>query len=327
MQLIINITKKNKPKIFKLIEELLESDEEQPRNINKFLINVDKQQDKIKYEDYLKIPEKIIGIRDGKPPSYSSNDRISDNVRMSAIGSWGQFNSFFPIKAALRILANYILYEDVNSVKLDKFVMLCLKTFNYRNLNNRRGFPSSLKDTAKGRFVWHFLATAYEMGLIRISYSNLEYDGLPGSLQDWDNLEINLTTQGMEFALLPNNIFDNISEQQVLTNEERDWMISYLKKIDKEGYKEYSLLKDIYTFLSEGHNGKDELWTWFSSNKNFIDYIKTWSRKTDIGDENALQSQIGNLSMSFSTSKVALLRELGTISNKRNNYKIIGELQ
>lgn len=326
MQLTINITKKNKGKIFKLIEALLEDGEEQSLDLDKILIDVDKQQEELKSEDYLQVPEKIIGFKDGKITSYYDNDRISENKRMSSIGSWGQFNSFFPIKAALRILANYMLDKDVRSVKLDEFVKSCLIIFKQRNFYKIRGFPSSNKDTAKGRFVWHFLATAYEMGLIRVTYSDLKYDGLPASLQDWDTVGIELTNQGMEFAVLPNNIFDGISEQQILTEDEKEWLISYLKKIDEDGYKEYSLLKDVYTFLSEGHNGKDDLWKWFRSNNKFIEYIKSWSRKAERGDEDALQSQICNLSMSFASSKVALLRELRAVRNRRNDYSIIGEL-
>ena len=130
----------------------------------------------------------------------------------------------------------------------------------------------------------------------------------------------------MALACFQSNIFDDLSEQQVLTDEERDWMISYLKKIDEDGYKEYSLLKDVYTFLSEGHNGKHDLWGWFKSNNKFVDYIKSWSRKAERGDEAAFKAQIGNLSMSFASSKVALLRELGVVKNKRNDYSIMGEL-
>jgi hypothetical protein len=326
MQLNINITKKNKDKIFKLIEAVLEDDEELPLDLNKILIDVDKQKEESKKEDYLQIPPGIEGFRNGKIASYLSEKRKGENRRLSSVGSWGQFNSFFPIKAALRILANYMLDRDVPSVKLNELVKVCVNTFKQRGYDKKRGFPSSNKDTAKGRFVWHFLATAYEMGLIRISYSDLKYDGLPGSLQDWDTVEIGLTKQGMEFALLPNNIFDGISEQQVLTSGEREWMISYLKKIDEDGYKEYNLLKDVYTFLSEGHNGKDDLWKWFSNNNKFVDYIKSWSRKAQRGDEQALNEQIDTLSTSFASSKVALLRELGVILNRRNDYSLIGEL-
>lgn len=326
MQLTIDISKKNKDKIFKLIEGLLEEEEGISPDLSKILIDIKKQQDSPQKEDYLQVPPKVAGYRDGKVVFYVSEGTKIENKRVSSVGSWGQFNSFFPIKAALRILANYLVDKDIPSVKLDEFVKACLETFKQKNFDKIRGFPSSNKDTAKGRFVWHFLATAYEMGLIRISYTDLKYDGLPGSLQDWDAVEIELTNQGMEFALLPNNIFDGISDQQVLTNEERDWLISYLKKIDGEGYKEYTLLKDISEFLAENHNGKDQLWGWFKMNDTFIDYIKSWSRKAQRGDQLALTEQIDTLSKSFASSKVALLRELGVVKNKRNDYTVMGEI-
>ncbi len=326
MQLTINITKKNKDKIFRFIEEILE-DEENHLDLNKILIDTKSQTNISEDRDYLHVPDQIMGFSDGKNGKigfYVSKERIGENKRISSVGSWGQFNSFFPIKAALRILANHMLDRDILSVKLDDFVTVCLDIFNKKHYHKIRGFPSSNKDTAKGRFVWHFLSTAYEMGLISISYSDLKYDGLPATLQDWDSVEIELTKQGMEFAVLPNNLFDNISEQQVLTNEEREWLISYLRKIDEDGYKEYSLLKNVYEYIKEGHNGKDDLWGWFKNNKVFQDYIKSWSRKAQRGDEQALNDQINTLSVSFSGSKVALLRELGVISNKRNDYTIVG---
>jgi hypothetical protein len=100
--------------------------------------------------------------------------------------------------------------------------------------------------------------------------------------------------------------------------------LSYLKKIDGQGYKEYTILSNVFEFIKEGHNGKDDLWTWFQNNPSFVDYIKVWSRKVD--DPKAFKAQVENLAPTFSAGKLALLREMGVIRNKRNDYTVIGEL-
>jgi hypothetical protein len=103
--------------------------------------------------------------------------------------------------------------------------------------------------------------------------------------------------------------------------------MSYLKKIDHEGYGEYSLLLSVYKFLSDGHNGKNELCEWFQHNEKFVEYIKSWSRKAQRDDLTGFRDQINNLSITFAASKIALLRELNIIMNKRNDYTIVGALK
>lgn len=325
MQLNITITKKNKEKVFKLIESILEDEIEEQTCVKQLLVSAENKKEAVSEINYLQIPKDIPNLKNAKVIVYRKEFE-NENKRTNSVGSWGQFNSFFPIKGALRILANYIQFTGEKSIKLDNFVELCLDNFRRKNYNELRGFPGSEKDTARGRFVWHFLATACEMGLISIVESTLDYEGMPSSLLDWDNVSITITREGLEFATLPNNILDNLSNQQVLTKEETNWIITFLKKIDNEGYKEYSLLHDIYIFLSNGHNGKDELWAWFQNNQKFIEYIKSWSRKAERGDQIAFEEQIKNLSVTFAGSKIAILRELGIINNKRNDYTIMGVL-
>jgi len=321
MELKIKITPENKDKVFQLISELLESETEgiidigvlQPGEIKTT------QPPQFLAQDYLKIPKEVSGLENGHI--------TEDNEQARRVGTWGQFNSFFPVKAALRILANLMEERNVDSIKLDEFVGICIDLFRKKKLEAYRGFPSSNKDTAVGRFVWHFLTPAQEMGLIKVKESNLEYDWIPNSQNDWGEVSITLTRQGLEFAMLKNNLFDSPSPRQILTEEEKEWIVEFLKRIDDEGYKEYSLLKDVFEFLKQGHNGKDDLWNWFEKDQRFIDYVKSWSRKARLGREEDVQKQIRNLAMTFSASKVALLRELGVVNNRRNDYTIMGELE
>ena len=320
MDLKIKITPENKDKVFQLISELLESETEgiidlgvlQPGEIKTT------QPPQFLAQDYLKIPKEVSGLENGHI--------TEDNEQARRVGTWGQFNSFFPVKAALRILANLMEERNVDSIKLDEFVEICIDLFRKKKLGEYRGFPSSKKDTAVGRFVWHFLTPTQEMGLIKIKEPNLDHKWIPTPPNEWGEVSITLTCQGLEFAMLKNNLFDSPSPRQILTEEEKEWIIEFLKRIDDEGYKEYSLLKDVFEFLKQGHNGKDDLWNWFEKDQRFIDYVKSWSRKARLGREEDVQKQIRNVAMTFSASKVALLRELGAIKDKRNCYDVIGEV-
>ena len=336
MQLNITITKKNKDKVFKLIDTILEDETDGFKEENKIAISEETKNPVNSEINYLRKPEDIPNLKNGKIVVYEK-DFILENKRINSVGSWGQFNSFFPIKASLRILANNMKQHNTSSVRLDDFIKICEDQFQKKNYHDLRGFPSSKKDTAWGRFVWHFLTTAYEMGLIVIKESKLDYEGMPGTLLDWDKVMIAITKEGLEFAKMPNNIFDNKDKQkelttddQILTNDEKKWIISFLKRINDNGYREYNFLFDIYKFLTSKHDGSigtRELQHWFQNNVEFIDYIKSWSRKAESIDERGLKEQVYNLSVTFASSKIALLRELSVVKNKRSDYSIIGNME
>jgi hypothetical protein len=332
MELRIKITKENKDKIFRLISELLEDSEGSTIDIGDLSITEGKAVSKVNsiepksekatipqtscQDDLLKKPKFLQDLKPGIVNLSSHEAKF--------VGSWGQFNSFQPIKAALRILANKLTAENSRSMQLDRFVEICIGVFKRNELSKYRGFPSSDKDTAKGRFVWHFLTTAYYMGLIDITKQSEYFEGLPDTLNYWEEVSITITKQGLEFARLYSEFFDN-SGKQLLSREEKTWLISYLKDLDSKGYKEYSLLRDVYYFLKEGHNGKEDLWRWFQEDRRFNDYVRSWSRKKN--DPAKLRKQIENLSKTFAASKVALLREFGVVIDRRNRYGVIGDLE
>ncbi len=325
MKLTLEVTKENKEKIKKLIDLLLEE------NIGiegetKAMLSESGSHGMSATPSCLKIPT----MR-----NESVSGEISVNLgdkRTSFVGSWGQFNSFFSVKAALRILANFLEENKKTSVNLKEFVDFSLKIFSNTKISGTpmrkfRGFPSSDKDSAAGRFVWHFLCTAEEMGLIKITKSSLEYDGMPLTFHGWGKVDITITGEGLKFAKLENNLFDRGDPVQVLTEAEKVWLLDYLKKIDVKGYREYSLLRDVYEFLKAENPGKEELFSWLENNKNFVKYIKKWSRKNKSGDKKAFEKQLKNLAATFACSKIALLRELGVVSPKRNVYDIVGKFE
>jgi len=265
--------------------------------------------------NYLRIPKNDFKLKSGEPV-------IDDETQ--AVGSWGMFNSFFPGKAVSRILCNTLLDTKTESITLRELVNTTTEVIIDNGLTKFRGFPNNPdKESSIGRLVYHFIKTFAKMGLLN-AYS----DGRSGESvwkEDWSNIEVSLTKEGFEFAELKNKLYDNHEASQILTTEEKKWLMDYLIKIDNMGYREYSILKEIYTFIKEGHNGKDELWDWFSKNHNFREYIKKDSRKAN--DHEAFEKQIVNLSMTFAAGKLALLRELGFIANKRNDYTILEEMK
>ena len=189
-----------------------------------------------------------------------------------------------------------------------------------------KGFPNDIEsDSSVGRLVFHFLAGFNKMGLVNVKLVGTSEREIIWS-EPWETIIIAPTQKGLEFARLRNWVFDEHDyKNQVLTEEEQKWMINYLIEIDQQGFKEYHLLKQITSFIKKGKNGNRDLWEWFKNNPEFITYIKSWSSKND--NPKAFEKQITNLAQTFGSGKISLLRELGIIKNKRNDYTIVGELK
>jgi len=306
MELRIKITKKNVKQIAKILPLLLEENIEEER-ISEVDIDYSTFEKHYNNYRYLSIPKEMKGLNPGEII-------ITDETK--AVGSWGQFNSYFPIKAVLRVIANLMIKNQSVTVDLNDIVILCRKEFKKANLTKYRGFPISEKPSSTGRLVWHFITTAHMMGLVVIDGGNRK--SIP--LNDWVGVAISISKEGFEFAVLPNRILDMREDVQILTIEEKNWLLDYLKKIDKMGYKEYTFLSRVYGVLKK----REDVKSWLEEDIEFGDYVKGWSRKSNIEVE--LRKQISNLAIVFSSSKIAILRELGVISNKRGDYTVISDI-
>jgi len=84
-------------------------------------------------------------------------------------------------------------------------------------------------------------------------------------------------------------------------------------------------LKEVYDFLKTGNNGNQDLWDWFEDNEKFQEYIKYRSEKAK-NDDRIFRKQLHNYARTFASAKISLLRELGLVKNKRNDYTIVGEM-
>ena len=261
----------------------------------------------------------FIGI---PPPLSLRQGKAITDKETQTWGSWLMFNDFFAPKFLSRVLAwkmdkekkDYILLKEL----IDDAIILIAK----HNLSSLKGFPNLQKDRHGGRLVNHFLRTFVNMGLI-----DAHVDGKRGDdiwRENWSRINVCLTRQGMEFAVIKNQVFDEGKKEQILSTEEKNWLLGYLVGIDKEGYREYSILKQLYEFLKSGKNGNKDLLKWFETNKNFQNYILERSEKAR-KDPKKFKQQIGNYARSFASAKISLLREFGVIKDKRNDYTVLGE--
>lgn len=263
---------------------------------------------------FLKIPPSI-KLRPGQV-------LVDDETRIW--GSWLMFNDFFAVKFLARVLAWKIHDEKTDYVLLDSLIEDAEKAIEHHGLSSLKGFPNDVKNEASiSRLVHHFLATGAKMGLFNVRARNQHSKDV--WKEYWDEIEVTLTAEGLEFARMENQVFDQGQEKQILTDDEKNWLISYLKKIDKSGYREYSVLKEVYNFLKDGNNGNSDLWTQFENNDKFQSYIKQRSKRAKT-DPRVFQKQLSNYARSFASAKISLLRELGVVRDKRNDYTIIGEL-
>jgi len=309
LELRITITQENVDKIVQLIKELVQAEE--PIMTTSDVGTVKPAVQKLERASrYLMPPPELENLPNGKV--------ITDSREAKYVGALGLFNSFFPVKAVLRVLTHMMKENDGKPVSLQQLVDRSVEVFVATGLSGYRGFPMRRKGkrgegSAIGRLVWHFIVPARNMGLI-------EADGkIP--TRGWDSVRVSVTKEGWEFARLENRLLDGKERVQVLSEAEREWMLSHLRKIDEKGYKEYSFLLRIFEELKRGNT---DIAAWLERDKQFNEYVKSWSRKK--GDPSEFRKQIRNMAVMFAQGKIALLRELGVISNKRNEYTVIGQL-
>ena len=259
------------------------------------------------------------------PPSLRlSSGKITSNDETKTWGAWLMFNDFFAPKFLSRVLVWKMQKENSDAILLSELMNESIGLISKYNLSHLKGFPNLKKDIEGNRLVHHFLRTFVNMGLVNAE--PVEKGIKDVWKEKWDKIKVSLTKEGLNFAQIKNNVFDDGRTEQILTPEEKKWLIDHLKQIDKEGYKEYSILKGIYDFLKAGNNGNQDLWSWFENDEKFKKYILSRSERAR-NDDKKFKKQIHNYARSFASAKISLLRELGVIKNKRNDYTVMGALE
>lgn len=300
MEIKIVITKQNKEQVIKLIDQLVECEAEA----------IAAESTRARTFQPIEAPLSPSSLME--PLAVGSIKVAEAEVSERKFGTWGMFNSFIPGKAGLRVLANLISKKDVKSIRFSDLMDECIRYFSRSGLCKYRGFPKKTSESARTRLATHLMRPYHDIGLMRIYGNNKD----PQTM---------ITNEGLDFARLPNLLLDGSGKKSLLSEEESKWMINYLKMIDRLGYKEFSILKDLTGFLAKGEKKFGDIVNWFKDNQDFVNWLRNGSRYKD--DPDAFSRQLQNVARTFASGKIALLRELGVLSMARANYEVLRSLE
>jgi len=298
MEIRIVITKQNKERVLKLIDELVECESEA-------LASGPTKTEVISTSQSPLQVDLTTQSHDAQKISLAESE-----IKERKFGSWGMFNSYVPGKAALRVLINMMSKNGGEAVKFWSLIDECASEF-WRLRLRYRGFPKRTSDSAKSRLAMHLIWPYNEMGLIRI-------------FGEEKNPVVAVTKDGEEFASLHNPLIDD-GKGRPLSQKEQKWLLSHLKKIDGLGYKDFTILKGVIAFLAQGNRGFEDIVNYFQTDKDFGPWVLQGSRHRD--SPKAFAQQLQNVSRTFASGKIALLRELGIVSDSRAKYKVIGTME
>lgn len=298
MEIKIVITKHNKERILKLIDELVECEAETtevvPSSVE-ILPSVESSQS-LSHTEMTKVEE--INLAEA-------------NIKESKVGSWGMFNSYVPGKASLRVLLHLLKRNDGKPIRYWDFINECVAEF-WKGGLRYRGFPKKTTESAKRRLAMHLIWPFSEMGLLNLSAEK-------------SNPIVAITKEGLEFTALSNPLLDSRKKEKPLSVEEQKWLLSHLERIDKYGYKELTMFEGLVAFLSERERSFRDIVSYFEENEKFKSWVLKGSRHRD--SPKAFARQMRNISTTFASGKIALLRELGIVSPARATYKVISQLK
>lgn len=297
MEIRIVITRQNKERVLELIDALVECESEALADSSKIeVLSIDQSSR----------PAELL-----KETPQTQNISLADpEIEEEKFGAWGMFNSYLPGKASLRVLINMMSKNSGNAVKFWNLIDECASEF-WRLKLRYRGFPKKTSDSARSRLAMHLVWPYGEMGLMRIF----------GEKKD---PLVAITKHGQEFAALRNPLIDE-GKGRPLSPEEQKWMLSHLKRIDELGYKDFTVLKEVAEFLKQGNKDFKDIVNYFRTGKEFEPWVLQGSRHRD--SPKAFARQLQNVSRTFASGKIALLRELGIVSDSRAKYKVIGTME
>ncbi len=312
VEIRININKENKDKILKLLDELVEAETGSPESsiqTKEAEERVFEKANEEAYKNYAKYFD--------KPIEYPTELLLQPKVTSSKFGLGANFlfNSFFAAKAMLRAIAN-LSNEKKESVSIEDALQIFYNAAKARGLYVK-GFPKGRKQkhegSAENRPLYSIILPLSELGLLRK-----------------ENDRVYLTKAGLELAQLDNPKLDE-NKESLLSEKEVEFITTYLKQIDAQGYKEYSLLKDFVNHIKEMQvHGRmpsyQDLTKYFYSSQEFVDFLYNNSKfgKRGIPKEtHDFINWVKRESRAIASSKISILRELGVLENKRNSYKIL----
>lgn len=314
MEIRIDINKYNKDKILKLLDALVEAEatnqeqSKQPRT--KIEESTNKATNEEAYKDHARYFD--------RPVSYIKELLPESEIRPAkfGLGTNFLFNSFFAAKAMLRVIAN-LINEKKAPVSTEEVLKIFFGATKARGLQQSKGFPKEREQkhegSAENRPLYSIIFPLSELGFLKI-----------------EDKKICLTNAGLDLAMLNNPKLDQNAES-LLSEEETSLITSHLKQIDKEGYKEYTLLKSFIDYIKEKqlHNrtiSYQDLTKYFSSSQEFVDYLyknSKFGKKNLPKESHDFANRLKRESQAIASSKISILRELGVLESKRNSYDIL----
>ncbi|MFX0199992.1 MAG: hypothetical protein ACFFCW_28055 [Candidatus Hodarchaeota archaeon] len=306
MEIKIVINKQNKREVLSLIDQLVEWEAK----------GIEKEVTRKFAESHVSELPKVSTFTKADPtkhiPSVETMEFAEPIIKKAEFGAWGMFNSFAPGKVALRILINLIDDQKEGFVKFSHLVDACITEFSRSGLYRYRGFPKKTSESARSRLAMHLIMPYNDMGLIRVYHEEKDP-------------RILITKDGFHFSKLHNPLLNSGDKSKYLSEEESTWLICHLKKIEGQGYKEFSMLRNLAKFLAKSDVNFHDIANWFRNNKDFEEWLKVGSRYRD--NPKAFSRQLENVARTFASGKIALLRELGIVTDTRATYRVLRNLE
>jgi hypothetical protein len=315
VEIKININKDNKDKILKLLNELVEAETgSSSESSTQTKESEESNQKKVNEDDYKGYAKYF-----DKPVEYTAELLLQPSVTSHefGLGTTFLFNSFFAAKAMLRAIAN-LTNEKKEPASVEDVLQVFYKAAKARDLQKIKGFPKERskqrhEGSNENRPLYSIILPLSELGLL-----------------SKENDKVYLTKAGLELAQLDNPKLDE-NKESLLSEKEIEFITDYLKQIDAQGYKEYSVLKGFVNYIKEmQQHGKmpsyQDLTKYFYSNQGFVDFLYKNSKfgKRGIPKEtHDFNNWVKRESRAIASSKISILRELGVLENKRNSYKIL----
>lgn len=203
-----------------------------------------------------------------------------DPSRLDGGPLWGQYNRIFPVKLALRVLANELRNQATHAdsqiagtgdelVSLERFrqrVSDIAREYGLKvqqaDQKKSRGRGTQLSAAlpvgddpkkSKGRFQVHFIGDTDQQGDLKGAAPQLRFVNIPEGSPRF----IGITKAGLEFAEMWNPLIDGgASSDDPLTEDEAAF---YLQHVQEHIPDEYNAMQLVASAITEGDNRPDSL--------------------------------------------------------------------
>ena len=231
---------------------------------------------------------------------------------------WGQYNRIFPVKVAVRLMgvaqnkARSLIAFPAWKKEAASFAReLGMRMLKHDDILGRRrdeklstAFPiGKEREKALSRFENHFLGNVRGNGYLKLSGALLEMKFANVTIKGEETFT-GLTSAGLEFAKLPNNVLDNSDlSAEALSDDEVDF---YLNHVTKYLSGERNAISMLMRLIQSGVNTRNEL-----------DEAVRKISKDNWSDETCSTMRAGVMSRIF---------ELGLIEKERKGVKVLYHL-